>query len=55
VLGCLVWYPGQNKRKAALPFFNGYRKRLTVLISETDCNQTAMGSPPLMPAVLLIA
>jgi hypothetical protein len=54
----LVWCPGQNKRIAPLSFFHGCRKRRLkdeALTHEVDCDQTAMGLPPVTSAVLLIA
>jgi hypothetical protein len=42
----LVWCPGLNKRIAS--------KELTALTPEIDCDQTAMGLPPVTTAVLLI-
>jgi hypothetical protein len=55
--GGLVWCPGQNKRIAPLSFLHGCRKRrgLMALTPEIGCNKTAMGLPPVTPAVFLIA
>jgi hypothetical protein len=55
----LVWCPGQNKRIAPLSFLHGCRKKatkgLTVLTPEIDCDQTAIGLPPVTSSVFLIA
>jgi hypothetical protein len=55
----LVWCPGQKKRKAPLPFFHGSwekaTKRLTALPPEIDCDQTAMGLPPVTSPIFHIA
>jgi hypothetical protein len=56
ILKSLVWCPGQSKRIAPLTFIHGCRKkRLIALISEIDCDRTAMGLPPVMSAVFRIA
>jgi hypothetical protein len=54
---------GQNKRIAPFSFHECHKatlssdnllatKRLTALTPEIDCDQTAMGSPPVMSAVI---
>jgi hypothetical protein len=52
---CLVWCPEQNKRIAPLSLFRGCRKRVIAFTPQIDCDQTAMGLPPITSAVLLIA
>jgi hypothetical protein len=54
---CLVWCPGQNKIIAPLYFLHGCRKATKGLIAvtEIDCNETAMGLPPVTSAVFLTA
>jgi hypothetical protein len=51
-----VWCSGQNKREAALPFFHGCHKgeELIALKLEIDCDQTAMGLPPVTSAVFIL-
>jgi hypothetical protein len=50
VLWCLVWWPGQYKRIAPLSIFHGCRKGLIAFTPEIDCDQTAMGLPPVTSA-----
>jgi hypothetical protein len=55
----VVWCPGQNIRIAPLFFLHGCLRRLKTngligLTPEIDCDQTAMGLPP-VTSVSLIA
>jgi hypothetical protein len=52
-----MWCPGQNKRivpLSSMDVVKGY-EALIAFAPEIDCDQTALGLPPVTSAVLLIA